>query len=139
MINLKWAVALASFSILTTCGGTMQGVVRGTGAPVKFSYEQGMTSDTLNAVIGNESFKGKSVQTGASSTYASGITTGYGRTANTSIFGSSSTGAAVATLLGSKGSTLTCQLQYADTTGLTTMGGVGVCRHSDGRVIDVVW
>lgn len=139
MISLKCAAALASLALLTACGGTMQGVVRGIGTPVKFTYEQGMTSDTLTAVIGNESFKGKAVQTGASSTYATGITTGYGRTANTSIFGSSSTGAAAATLLGSKGSTLTCQLQYADSSGFTTMGGVGVCRHSDGRVIDVVW
>lgn len=55
------------------------------------------------------------------------------------IFGSSSTGGAVAVLIGSRGSSLSCQLQNADANGLTTSGGVGVCRHSDGRVIDVIW
>lgn len=139
MIRFKCAAVLVSLGVLTACGGTMQGVVRGTGTPVKFAYEQGMASDTLTAVISDETFKGKAVQSGASSTYATGITTGYGRSANTSIFGVSSSGAAIATLLGSKGSTLSCQLQYADSSGFTTMGGVGVCRHSDGRVIDIVW
>ena len=44
-----------------------------------------------------------------------------------------------ATLIGSKGSTLKCLMQYADSTGLKLFGGVGECIHSDGSVIDVVW
>ena len=117
---------------VAACSGTMQGVTRGTGEPVNFSYEQGMDSDTLTAVIGNEAFKGKAVQRGSTALSA---TTWSGD----AIFGSSSTGAAMAVLLGSRGSSLSCQLQYADASGFTTSGGVGVCQHSDGRVIDVVW
>ena len=110
----------------------MQGVTRGTGEAVRFSYQQGMDSDTLTAVIGNETFQGKAVMRGRQSISA---TTWSGD----AIFGSSSTGDAVAVLIGSRGSSLSCQLQYADASGMTTSGGVGVCRHSDGRVIDVVW
>ena len=43
-----------------------------------------------------------------------------------------------ATLIGSKGSTLKCLMQYADSTRLTLFGGVGECVHSGGSVIDVV-
>lgn len=110
----------------------MQGVTRGTGEAVQFSYEQGMNSDTLTAVIGGETFKGKAVQRGKQSISA---TTWSGD----AVFGTASTGDMVAVLLGSRGSSLSCQLQYADSSGFTTSGGVGVCRHSDGRVIDVVW
>ncbi|MGZ3218577.1 hypothetical protein [Paracoccus sp. T5] len=117
---------------LSACSGTMQGVTRGTGEAVQFSYEQGMNSDTLTAVIGNETFKGKAVPRGTQSIQA---TTWSGD----SIYGSSSTGEFMAVLLGSRGSSLSCQLQYANAEGFTTSGGVGVCRHSDGRIIDVVW
>ena len=44
-----------------------------------------------------------------------------------------------ATLLGNHGSALRCLMQYADTDGFTSLGGVGECHHSDGRVIDVSW
>jgi hypothetical protein len=134
---------VASISLLSACGGTMQGVVRGSGQPVQFSYEQGISSDTLTAVIDGETFNGKAVMRGASTTIGTGFgtatagsSTAFGTTA---IVGSRYTGDFVATLLGSKGSTLSCQLQYADSSGFTTAGGVGVCQHSDGRVIDIVW
>ena len=52
---------------LSACSGTMQGVTRGTGEAVKFSYEQGMNSDTLTAVVGTETFKGKAVPRGRQS------------------------------------------------------------------------
>lgn len=124
--------ALAVLLVVSGCSGTMQGVTRGTGEAVQFSYEQGMNSDTLTAVIGGETFKGKAVQRGKQSVSA---TTWSGD----AVFGTASTGDMVAVLLGSRGSSLSCQLQYADSSGFTTSGGVGVCRHSDGRVIDVVW
>lgn len=132
LIPFSKACPLVLILAVSACSGTMQGVTRGTGEAVKFSYEQGMDSDTLTAVIGNETFKGKAVQRGNTAVSA---TTWSGD----AIFGSSSTGAAVAVLLGSRGSSLSCQLQYADASGFTTSGGVGVCQHSDGRVIDVVW
>jgi hypothetical protein len=43
---------------LAACTGTMNGVVRGTGEVVQINYEQGMSSDTLNAVIDGENFTG---------------------------------------------------------------------------------
>uniref|UniRef100_UPI0040479045 hypothetical protein n=1 Tax=Yoonia sp. TaxID=2212373 RepID=UPI0040479045 len=128
---------------LAACSGTMQGVMRGSGQPVQFSYEQGMDSDTLTAVIDGESFRGKSVMRGASTTVGTGFgtvraagTTAFG---TTTVFGSTYTGDFVAVLLGSRGSSLSCQLQYADSSGFTTSGGVGVCQHSDGRVMDIIW
>lgn len=116
----------------SACSGAMQGVTRGTGEAVQFSYEQGMDSDILTAVVGNETFKGKAVMRGKQAVQAS-------TWSGDAIFGSSSTGDAVAVLLGSRGSSLSCQLQYADASGFTTSGGVGICQHSDGRIIDIVW
>ena len=123
---------MALILALSACSGTMNGVTRGTGEAVTFSYEQGMDSDTLTAGIGGETFRGKAVMRGAQSISATTLS-------GDMIFGSSSTGDAVAVLIGNRGSSLSCQLQYADSSGFTTSGGVGVCRHSDGRVIDVVW
>lgn len=128
---------------LAACSGTMQGVVRGTGKPVQFSYEQGLDSDTLTANIDGENFRGKSVMRGASTTIGTGFGTamagGTSAFGTTTIMGSTTTGDFVAVLIGNKGSSLSCQLQYADSSGFTTSGGVGVCQHSDGRVVDVIW
>lgn len=128
---------------LSACGGNMQGVVRGTGQPVTFAYEQGMSRDSLTAEIDGEAFAGKAVMRGASTTVGTafgtataGTTTAFG---TSTLIGSSYTGDFVATLIGNRGSTLSCQLQYADSSGFTTAGGVGVCQHSDGRIIDIVW
>lgn len=136
-------VVVTLLSALGACSGTMQGVVRGTGQPVQFSYEQGMDSDTLRAVIDGESFQGKAVMRGATTTVGTGFGTAYSGSTSafgtTTIIGSTYTGDVVAVLLGSSGSSLSCQLHYADSSGFTTMGGVGVCQHSDGRVIDVLW
>jgi hypothetical protein len=121
----------------------MQGVVRGTGKPVQFSYEQGIDSDTLTANIDGEIFHGKSVMQGASTTIGTGFGTATSGSTSafgtTTIIGSTTTGDFVAVLIGNKGSSLSCQLHYADSSGFTTSGGVGVCQHSDGRVVDVIW
>ena len=134
---------VGAVSLVMACSGTMQGVMRGSGEPVEFSYEQGMDSDTLRTVIDGEAFEGKSVMRGATTTVGTGFGTAWSGGASafgtTTMFGSSSTGDFVAVLLGSRGSSLSCQLQYADSSGFTTSGGVGVCQHSDGRVIDVIW
>lgn len=128
---------------LSACGGNMQGVVRGTGQPVTFAYEQGMSSDSLTAEIDGEAFAGKAVMRGASTTVGTAFGTATAGTptafGTSTLIGSSYTGDFVATLIGNRGSTLSCQLQYADSSGFTTAGGVGVCQHSDGRVIDIVW
>lgn len=117
---------------LSGCVGEMQGVVRGTGQQVKMSFEQGMESDTLVATIGDEVFKGKSVPANSQSFFANGFGGG-------GLFGEVSSSKFVATLLGSKGSTMRCDLNYADSSGFTASGGVGLCQHSNGRLVDVVW
>jgi hypothetical protein len=97
-------------SILSACGGTMQGVIRETGQPVQFSYSQGAMSDTLTTVIDGETFTGRAVMRGGSTTIgnAFGSASSGGRTAfGTSTFVASTyTGNVVAMLLGSRGSTL---------------------------------
>jgi len=132
MFKMKLFLIFSSmFAVLSGCSGNMQGVVRGTGQPVVFAYEQGMSSDSLTAVVDQEAFAGKAVMRGASTT--------VGNFGMTTLVASTYTGDFVATLIGSRGSTLSCQLQYADSSGFTTAGGVGVCQHSDGRIIDIVW
>jgi hypothetical protein len=120
---------------LAACSGEMTGQVRGTGERIKFTYEQGIDSDTYSTVIGGESFSGKAVMDGSSAI----IATGFGNAFDAGLFGSTTTNRFVAVLLGNKGSSLNCQMRYADPSGYTTSGGVGVCQHSDGRTIDVVW
>jgi len=142
--RIKSTLLCASIAaLLSACAGNMQGVVRGIGQPVLFSYEQGMSSDMLMAEIDGEAFEGKAVMQGASTTVGTGFGTAVAGTStvfgSSTIIGSSYTGAFVAVLIGNQGSTLSCQLQYADTSGFTTAGGVGVCHHSDGRIIDIVW
>ncbi|NUH65524.1 hypothetical protein HTT03_09530 [Sulfitobacter sp. S0837] len=129
---LKSFIAASALALtLSACSGNMQGMVRGTGEPVAFSYEQGMSSDSLTATIDQEVFVGKSVMRGSS--------TAIGNVGLSTLVASSYTGDFVAKLLGNRGSTLSCELQYADSSGLTTAGGVGVCQHSDGRLIDIIW
>lgn len=55
------------------------------------------------------------------------------------VMGYGTTNRFIAVLLGDKGNALNCQMRYADSSGFTTSGGVGICQHSDGRIIDVVW
>ena len=120
---------------LAGCAGEMTGQIRGTGERVVFAYEQGLDSDTYSATIGNEKFLGKAVMDGSTS----GVGTVFGSDAGATVFGATTTNRFIAVLLGDKGSSLNCQMRYADSSGFTTSGGVGVCQHSDGRVIDVVW
>ncbi|WP_386625054.1 hypothetical protein [Sulfitobacter geojensis] len=120
---------------LVGCAGTMQGVVRGEGTRVQFQYEQGVDRDTYRTNINGESFSGQAINTGATS----GVGTVFTGGTTATVFTSSTSGNFVAVLLGNRGSTMRCQMNYADSTGLTSMGGVGICRHSDGRVIDVTW
>ena len=121
----------------------MRGVVRGEGTPVQFAYQQGMDSDSLTAVVDGETFQGRAVMADASTTAGTGFANVYGgggaAYGTGMVMGLTTTGRFLATLLGSRGSTMTCNLQYADSSGLTTSGGIGVCQHSDGRIIDVVW
>jgi hypothetical protein len=120
---------------LVGCGGTMQGVIRGEGTPVQFQYEQGLDRDFYTAVVDGEQFSGQAVNAGASS----GVGTVFAGGEVGNVFVSTTTGEFVAVLLGDQGSTMRCQMNYADSSGFTSFGGVGICQHSDGRVIDVTW
>ena len=127
--------SLLSLLILSACSGEMRGVVRGEGTPVTFQYEQGMERDFYSSVIDGESFEGQAVQADA----RTGMGTVWGAGGPLSVMSSTSSGNFVATLFGNRGSTLRCQMNYASSMGETSSGGVGVCQHSDGRIIDVMW
>lgn len=120
---------------LVGCGGSMTGVVRGSGTPVTIQYEQGMDRDFYTATLEGEHFKGQAVDAGARSGFGTAYVGGQAHT----VFGSTSSGNFVAVLLGDKGRTMRCQMHYADSSGFTSMGGVGLCEVSDGRLIDVTW
>lgn len=120
---------------LAACVGDMTGQVRGSGERVSFTYEQGLEHDKYSAVINGENFEGKAVMDGATSTTASV----FGGDFNDMMFGETTTNRFIAVLLGNRGNSLNCQMRYANSSGDTSSGGVGVCKHSDGRTIDVVW
>lgn len=113
----------------------MQGVVRDEGTRIPFTYEQGAVSDKYRTTVDGENFEGKAVFANASS--GSGVAIANGQVVP--VVTSTTTGNLVATLFGDRGSTMRCSMNYADSSGFTTMGGVGVCQHSDGRIIDVMW
>ncbi len=126
---------VAVCALVTGCSGTMQGVVRGEGTPVQFTYEQGMDRDFYSATIDGESFSGQAIDAGATS----GVGTVYSGGGFGTVVTTNSSGNFVAVLMGDRGSSMRCQMNYADSSGLTSMGGVGICQHSDGRIIDVTW
>jgi hypothetical protein len=106
--------ALIVCLLLASCGGAMQGMVRGSGERVTMSYEQAMQHDNLNVTLPDgETFRGKVVR--------------------------ESRGNMRGTLFGDRGRTMSCRFHYADSSGFTSAGGVGLCETSDGRSIDVQW
>lgn len=128
-------LALALALPVAGCAGTMQGVIRGQGTPVQFTYKQGLYRDLYTAVVDGEKFSGQAVNTGANG----GVGAVLSRKDVGTVFVDLSTGGFVAVLLGERGSTMRCQMHYVDSDGFTSRGGVGICQHSDGRVIDVTW
>ena len=135
MRRIRLLCAALVLGSVAGCGGIMQGVIRGEGTPVQFQYEQGLDRDFYTAVVDGEQFSGHAVNVGASS----GVGTVFAGGEVGNVFVSTTTGQFVAVLLGDQGSTMRCQMNYADSSGFTLMGGVGICQHSDGRVIDVTW
>jgi len=142
-MNKRIKPALAIFLIASSCSGVMNGTVRGEGTPVQFNYEQGASSDTYSTKIDGEMFSGKAVPIDATATFGtafgSAFSGGYSAFGNSQGYGISAGGKFKAVLLGNKGATIRCLMQYADQMGFTSSGGVGECEHSDGRKIDIVW
>ncbi len=134
---------------LVGCSGTMNGMLRNDGTRVSIDYEQGMDHDKLRVTMPDgETFIGKVVMVGASSGFVSGFgsasafsSTGNYAYGTGSTFGvvNTHTGNMQGVLFGDRGHTMRCKFQYADSSGLTNAGGVGLCETSDARVIDVQW
>ena len=133
--TLLAVLAGGALTLLSACGGTMQGMVRGDGSRVTFKYEQGFDRDFYTATIDGENFKGQAVQADA----RTGVGVGFAAGTAVPVVTSSTSGNIVAVMFGDKGSTMRCNMNYADSSGFTTMGGVGLCQHSDGRIIDIMW
>ena len=129
------AVAGNVLMLLVACGGTMDGVVRGEGTQVTISYEQGMDRDFYETTVDGEKFKGQAVQADT----RTGVGVGLAAGTTVPVVTSSTSGNFVAVMFGDQGSTMRCNMNYADSSGFTTSGGVGVCQHSDGRIIDIMW
>ncbi|MCE2523762.1 MAG: hypothetical protein J4F49_11200 [Rhodobacteraceae bacterium] len=128
--------ASSAIAFLVACSGTMDGLIREEGTRVTFQYEQEFDRDIYSTTIDGESFKGQAVHADAVSSV------GYGVSSDgiiVPVFSSSTSGNLVAVLFGDNGSTMRCNMNYADSSGFTPSGGVGICRHSDGRVIDIMW
>jgi hypothetical protein len=89
-------------------------------------YEQGLSSDIYRTVIDGEAFEGRAVMLDATSSFG----TVYGANINSNSVYSTYTGRVKAVLLGNKGSSLRCLMNYADSSGFTTAGGVGECAHT---------
>ena len=105
-------------AVVGGCAGTMQGIVRGEGTRLQFAYEQGMMSDTYTVEIDGEVFSGRLVMLDSGETFATAFGTTFGSIASTSsaatVISSFTSGRFKATLLGNRGSTLRCLMQYAD-------------------------
>ncbi len=130
--NLSTQSLLISCLFLSACAGTMNGMIRESGKPVTISYTQAMLHDNLQVTMPDgEIFTGKAVISDQStSTIMVGTTFGTGQR---------STGSVQAILFGSKHHTMNCKLQYADSSGDPSDGGVGICETSNGKTIDVQW
>ena len=118
---------------LVGCAGTMNGMIRSSGDRISIKYEQGISHDSLEVTLPDgEIFKGKVVMVGSSTSFVHG---------NNSSFAvvETYTGNVVGVLFGDRGHTMRCKFQYADSGGLTSAGGIGLCETSDNRVIDVQW
>lgn len=132
---------------LVGCAGTMNGMVRSSGHPVSIAYTQSADHDDLTITMPDgETFTGKAVMIGKSTSVGYGVgnataTSSGRRYASGTGFGvvNTYTGNMQAVLFGNRGHTMRCNLQYADSSGFTAAGGIGLCETSDGRVIDVQW
>lgn len=144
---MKRMFLLLPAALLSGCmNGDMRGVMSD-GTPLTMTYEQGMSSDTYKTTIAGESFVGRAVSVDQSVTFNNAFGTAFATSGASSAsafgssfgIGSSMGGKFKAVLIGDKGSSLNCLMQYADASGFTSAGGVGECKHSDGRIVMINW
>lgn len=146
MKRICFFATVAPIALAGCMGGEMQGLMND-GSRVVMTYEEDLSFDKYSTVIDGEAFTGKAVSIDTSLSSGSifssanafgsgGYASGFG---SGTAFGVSSGGKYKAILLGSRGSTLTCLMQYADVNGFASLGGIGECQHSDGRTVSVTW
>ena len=128
--------AVTALLSVCACSGEMQGVVQGSSERPKIAYEQGMDQDHLTVTMPDgEVFDGKLVMSNKSTTVANvfaGSLDGFG-------IGTTSDGKMVGKLFSNNSRVMNCVMQYADSSGFTTSGGVGECQIVGGPKIDVLW
>ena len=128
-------VTLAFMSLLG-CTGEMQGVVQGSTERPKIVYEQGMDQDRLTVTMPDgEVFDGKLVMADKSTT----VMNLFASDLNAFGVGSTSSGRVVGKLFSNRSRVMNCAMQYADSSGFTTSGGVGECQIVDGPKVDIIW
>ena len=128
---IKNLISIPFLILLTACmSGTMHGSITG-GKPVVVNYKQAMSHDIYSTVIDDEYFEGKAVMLKSSMNFYSA----FGYRSHGSVY----TGQVKAVLIGRKGSSLACLMNYVNPEGFTSAGGAGECFHSDGRIIRLMW
>jgi hypothetical protein len=140
---MKRYMLIFALILLTGCmGGQMKGVTSDAQS-VTMNYDQKMDYDVYSIHVDGEHFEGKAVMVDATTTFGTAFGSAYSQygsaVGTTNVVGFTGSGKFKAVLLGSRGNTLRCLMNYADSSGFTSAGGVGECIHSDGRRIDLVW
>ncbi len=144
IVNKSACAGALLLLILTGCEstGSIQGVSTG-GSNVSFEYTQDIFANdgklTVNMPDG-EVFNGKFVQQSSSK---SGSTWSIGESSNDDAFllGDSTTTSSKtqALLIGNRGNSMKCQFQFSDPSFGIDGGGIGSCKISDGREINLVF
>ena len=133
--------AALSLVALIGCSGSMQGVIAGSSERPQISYQQGMDSDNLTvAMPTGEVFEGKILHAGRMETVGFGTAMSGLNTASGTYIGTSSTGQMVGKLFSDRGRVMELpEMQYPNSSGFTTAGGVGQCQIVGGERLDIVW
>jgi hypothetical protein len=131
---------LAALILLTSaCSGTLQGQMQG-GEAVTFAYEDtGFDSGSLTVTLPDgELFQGKYINKNSD---VSGSAHVFGDGGSATVITSETVrpGTIIATLFGNMGRTMKCSLTPSNASMGMVSSGVGDCRVSDGRIIDVIF
>lgn len=130
-----WRVVLVGYLILAACSGEMQGLVQSpTGQPAGAARAEWQGDGFGGATITVYMPDGEVFQGGATSVETTSTTSGWA--GGTSLYATQKVGSGegVATLLSDEGHSMQCLFR-----GDATTHGVGQCRVSDGRVVDLTW
>ena len=146
-MNMKCIAALTSLALLAGCvtaTHTLEGKIRDTGQPVRITYEHYETltehEHILKTTIDGEIFQGKEIQSSSSQSFVTpGVWANGTWIPGTVSVGTHYAGQATGLLHGSRGSVLTCQFHYQRPSSGPAAGGIGTCKHSDNRTVDLVW